>query len=437
MMEQLPKLVRERLQVNTPSEHPDADLLTAYVEQSLTAGERLRIDDHLAACSECRQIVALAIPETALAGYGKAPAIWSHGHFLRWPVLRWGAVAACVVVVSGAVLLHFGKNPKGLAPYREVQRAQPVGNVASSPVVPQYEAKAIPPTSPSLRVDQTPVRSKRKAMAGVTEGSGGGIGGGVFRAVPSPASKDELTANAPAMILHSEQVDAALAQKKALSPTSSANAPATDKQGQAAGANVATSAPSASASPATGAQAADRAAAGLSEMVEVTAESPTMQTQAAEVAKQSGRDEKGLSKRVATSQSVVNFSPKPLPQVAANARNMVDLKAPRWTLSENGLPQRSFDSGKSWEEVQVDHKAGFRALSSVGMDVWVGGKNGLLYHTSDMGLHWTQITPTSSGATLSADIVRIEFADPEHGRLIAGDGQNWVTPDGGKTWERH
>lgn len=172
-------------------------------------------------------------------------------------------------------------------------------------------------------------------------------------------------------------------------------------------------------------------------MVEVTGESVTAESQTAEVAKQTGRDENGPPKRVATGQSVVTFSPKPLPQVAANARNMVDFKVPRWTLSENGLPQRSFDSGSTWEEIQVDHKTGFRALSAVGMDVWVGGKSGLLYHTADMGLHWAQITPASSGASLSDDIVRIEFADQQHGRVIAGDGQSWVTSDGGKTWERH
>ncbi|PYX89616.1 MAG: hypothetical protein DMG68_04440 [Acidobacteria bacterium] len=125
-----------------------------------------------------------------------------------------------------------------------------------------------------------------------------------------------------------------------------------------------------------------------------------------------------------------------MPQVAASTKAMADLKAPRWTLSENGLPQRSFDFGKTWEEVQVDHKNGFRSLAAVGMDVWVGGKDGLLYHTSDMGLHWSPVTPASSGASLSADIVRIEFADPQHGRLIARDGQSWVTDDSGKTWTR-
>jgi Photosynthesis system II assembly factor YCF48/Putative zinc-finger len=432
-MEQLPKLVRDRLQGKTPGEHPDADLLTAYMEQSLTARERLRMDDHLAACSECRQIVVLAIPETTLATTAKQPLRLSGG-WLRWPVLRWGALAACLAVVSGAVLLHFGKKPEALSSNSEVQRVEHAAPAATSPAAPQYEAKAIPPASQMVLVEPTPVPSKRKAVAGLAQGSGGGIGGGVYRAVPSEASRDKLAANAPAMTFRSERADTALAQNK---PESPLEANVTGKQAQAAGANVGAPAAPPPTSSAIGSRVPDRAVSGASETVEVTAESPTLQTQTAEVAKQSGRDDKGVSKRVATTQSVVNFSPKPLPEVAANARNMVDFKVPRWTLSENGLPQRSFDSGASWEEVKVDHKSGFRTLSAVGMDIWVGGKSGLLYHSADMGLHWTQLTPAASGSTLTADVVRIEFADPEHGRVIAGDGQSWVTSDGGKNWERH
>lgn len=432
-MVQLPKLVRERLQVNTPGEHPDADLLTAYMEQSLTRKERLQMEDHLAACSECRQIVALAIPETTPATTQKQPSLLSEG-WLRWPVLRWGAIAACLVFVSGAVLLHLGKKPQALAPYSEVQRVEHSAHAATSPAGPQYEAKAIPPASQMVLVEPTPVPGKRKATAAVSQGSGGGIGGGVYRAVPSQMSRDRLAANAPAMTFRSEQADAAQAQNK---PESSLRANVTDKQALAAGADVVAPAAPPSTSSAIGSQAPSHVASGASETVEVTAESPTLQTQATEVAKPSGRDDKELSKRVATTQPAVNFSPKPLPQVAANARNMVDFKVPRWTLSEKGLPQRSFDSGASWEEVQVDHKAGFRALSAVGMDIWVGGKSGLLYHSADMGLHWTQVTPAASGSPLTADVVRIEFADPQHGRVIAGDGQSWVTSDGGKNWERH
>jgi photosystem II stability/assembly factor-like uncharacterized protein len=113
---------------------------------------------------------------------------------------------------------------------------------------------------------------------------------------------------------------------------------------------------------------------------------------------------------------------------------MPDLKMPKWRLSQDGLPQRSFDSGKNWEKIAVDNKTGFRALAATGMDVWVGGVAGVLYHSTDIGLHWTRVMPVANGATLSADIVRIEFPDALHGKINTSDGGTWITSDQGKTW---
>ena len=103
---------------------------------------------------------------------------------------------------------------------------------------------------------------------------------------------------------------------------------------------------------------------------------------------------------------------------------------------DDELPQRSFDAGNTWEKVQVDHASGFRALSAQGFDVWVGGRNGVLYHSTDLGLHWTRVTPMIEGAALSADIVRIEFTDSLRGKITTADNQFLVTSDGGKSWQK-
>src|SRR5690242_18898281 len=62
-MSQLPKIVRDRL-AGAPAaavqNHPDPDLLTVFVEGSVGAREREQIVSHLAGCSECRDVVALA-----------------------------------------------------------------------------------------------------------------------------------------------------------------------------------------------------------------------------------------------------------------------------------------------------------------------------------------------------------------------------------------
>ena len=64
-MENVPKIVRDRLQQGTPvtaESHPDANLLTAFAEHSLAGRERDHVLQHLAQCGDCRETVALALP---------------------------------------------------------------------------------------------------------------------------------------------------------------------------------------------------------------------------------------------------------------------------------------------------------------------------------------------------------------------------------------
>src|SRR5580704_5066933 len=64
-MSDVPKFVLKRLPENAALEtHPDADLLTGFVEKSLLEPERNRVTEHLARCSACRAVVALAMPES-------------------------------------------------------------------------------------------------------------------------------------------------------------------------------------------------------------------------------------------------------------------------------------------------------------------------------------------------------------------------------------
>ena len=109
---------------------------------------------------------------------------------------------------------------------------------------------------------------------------------------------------------------------------------------------------------------------------------------------------------------------------------------PRWTLSADGALQRSFDSGKTWQTIPVASNVVFRALAANDSDIWVGGAAGALYHSSDAGQHWTRITPVAEGKSLSADIVAVEFSDPQHGKLITANRETWSTSDAGKTWQR-
>jgi len=97
-MQNVPKIVRERLKAAAPAvNHPDADLLTAFAERSLPEVERNGVLEHLSRCGDCRDIVALALPEIEAVQTTLRP---SPRGWLTWPALRWGFVAAGVVAIA-------------------------------------------------------------------------------------------------------------------------------------------------------------------------------------------------------------------------------------------------------------------------------------------------------------------------------------------------
>src|SRR5258705_1490986 len=101
-MEQLPKIVRERLKA-PGGDHPDPDLLTAFAEQALPEQERSSVLLHVSRCADCRDVLALAVPAvTATESLDTARPI----RWFQWRILRWGAAAACVVIVGSAVMLR-------------------------------------------------------------------------------------------------------------------------------------------------------------------------------------------------------------------------------------------------------------------------------------------------------------------------------------------
>ena len=174
-----------------------------------------------------------------------------------------------------------------------------------------------------------------------------------------------------------------------------------------------------------------------------------------------------------------------LSQIPVNGRNVTQPGAlsaaliPRWTIGAAGSLQRSFDQGNTWQTVDVNanpssfsftgdtsveivaktsrakaaketanekdadkaHKQvaaplTFRAVAAAGADVWAGGSAGALYHSLDAGNHWTRITPAASGATLTGDVISLEFPDPQHGKVSTSTSEIWTTSDDGQTWQK-
>ena len=104
-MSEIPKLVTDRLRRSVVTTHPDADVLAAFAEKSLSDRERAPVLAHLAICADCREVVAVAtlaelepVSANVVQGEETAPG----RSWFRWPVLRWGAAAALARGSEGA-----------------------------------------------------------------------------------------------------------------------------------------------------------------------------------------------------------------------------------------------------------------------------------------------------------------------------------------------
>ncbi|MGA8492912.1 MAG: YCF48-related protein [Terriglobales bacterium] len=109
-MAELSKIVSQRLQTFTSlTDHPDPNLLSAFIERSLPKGERESVLKHLWACASCREVVSLSAtqPEASVVSVAQSGSGW-----LSWPALRWGAAAACVVVVGAVLTLRQKPEPQ-------------------------------------------------------------------------------------------------------------------------------------------------------------------------------------------------------------------------------------------------------------------------------------------------------------------------------------
>ena len=416
-MDQLPNLVRNRLQADLDSNHPQADLLNAFAEGALSERERGPVLEHICRCPECRQVLALALPESTALPVTAMKTVW-----FRWPVVRWGALAACVVVVGAAVTFNL-KTKQGMNSYPPAPQSARLET--SPPLSPPEQTRSETKTklseeSPSRTLAKriAPPRSQTDAAMILPKGMASPSAaphaapapappGDSFDAVAGKTSKAEVASGIPVPELKAPTVT----EMVAVEPASDEKATVSNQ-------------------PAADTQASNQTVEVVAGIAPAKKEMPSSQ---------SARSNKASAPRAEGIGAQARLDANSLANTAATTsggRILNDLSQARWTLSSDGLPQRSLDSGKTWEKIQVDHSRGFRALSAVALDVWVGGVGGVLYHSSDVGMHWTRINAICDGAPLTADIARLEFTDALHGRLTSADQRSWTTVDGGKTWQQ-
>jgi hypothetical protein len=445
-MNKLPNIVRARLGAVEAGDHPDPDLLTAFAEQALAEQERFKVLAHLSRCSDCREVVAVAMPSLSTAALATASSIdtargrsWFH-----WPAVRWGAAAACVVIVGSAVLMKrdvlmkpparmvaLHKDDAGVTyssndANNKTKDLSVVPAPASPPSSVSDEERAVEAHAASTRRQSqlsTPVPDQKKALAS-----------NFTQPVPPPVLAGRMR---PEFAQSATSGGAAVGGPAgvgslASTPTTNESLDLLPSNGKIIAAPVA----------------APKPAAPATEEVQVTAAVPVIETDAA-----GARDKQELPGKAKAPSGVAMYdalvvapsqdssTKTALAKEAARKAEMKrveTLRPPvaRWTISADGQLQHSIDSGKTWQPVAVAENATFRALSANGPDLWVGGASGLLYHSTDAGTHWMQVKPATADATLTADIAAIEFINVRQGKITTSTGEVWITVDGGQTWRR-
>ena len=66
-MDAIKKLVSGRLKAQAAGAHPDPELLAAFAENGLSGRDRDGMLIHLSACTDCREVLYLALPDPAEA----------------------------------------------------------------------------------------------------------------------------------------------------------------------------------------------------------------------------------------------------------------------------------------------------------------------------------------------------------------------------------
>jgi hypothetical protein len=398
-MAEVPRIVRERLSSQVAGEHPDANLLSAFAEHVLTEQEGAQVLDHLSRCAECREVVALSAPPqveeerlVAAAAAGRALAGASRSWW-RSPVVHWGALTAAALVVLIAVGERMRLRQENNASAPAIAKYEPAEKqIASAPAT----ASAPPQQKERQKLAET-ARAPRRAQAFNAPKPMGAVSGGkgAARSGAPPAVAASNAAAAPAPPPEPRKLPSPLVSDYS---SGAADGPQLEKDREI-------DQPQVKAVPVPSAAARKPAEAADSAGVTAHAAAPVPKSEGAALSQRSGAS---FGKRASLS--------------------------PRWSVSDSGALQRSFDGGRSWKEVAVAEGVSFRAVAVVVNDVWAGGSGGALFHSADGGEHWARVRVQANDRTPSGDIVRIEFADAQNGVLATSTGETWSTSDAGLTW---
>jgi hypothetical protein len=435
-MTELPKIAHDRLREasrdrGAPGQtHPDADLLTAFAEQTLLEAERDGVFEHLALCKDCRDVIALALPPTdnyhaaepeAVRAAARPERSWLNFDGLKdslkmgSPSLRWVALAAGVAVAASVLLVHPGRMNQTTSPAASPQVATTTPPASNLQMTSSMTPSPTPvPVTPSSHPSSAPAQPRQSESAMLL---------GRNRTEPRQAGKMPAAADNPAL-------GGSAGREANETVTVAAAAP----ESSAAGTLMARNETQANAAPA------------------IEKAKPPLQLADTETTGQQ-KTETAIGPRPAESEAWNVMSAARLTPAPAAAQAALQPKV-AWTITA-GVLQRSVDNGRSWQDaVHPDHP--LLCQASLHQDVWTGGQAGTLFHSADGGVTWLRIRPSIGAQTLAAGITHIDLVSndlvsndlvsndlrrnevqaPAQVVLSTSNHEIWSSADSGKTWAK-
>jgi hypothetical protein len=487
-MPEFSSLLRQRLgAASAPPVHPDADTLTAYAEDLLSAAERSQVIQHLSLCADCRDVAALILPEGVPAQQPE-PAVAAatvlavpRRNWFRMPSFGLAAAVAAVIALV-ALLVELPKQHFTGSQSASVQQNAPKQ---------QEEAKIVPPAPPApaeaapeanSAADHNGYVARSEAPAGTSELSGtrknsqenkktaGLIAGNVMPPPRPPAAsvaEPVVTAqNAPLQInaaarkdYVNSQVFATQANLISPSPAQLADLPSAPAAARpkfvlgtpvlAGGLQKGAPLDAAGAAPGT---------------TTIYALSPAAHQSFSITGKISQVGRQLHLKRVvpAIPSESVNSYAMFTPELANSQPSEMAARAPEKTdtadlnqsqafttraMSRSALSALDQQStllwkvaeGKLLKSADMNHwtsgytgpdSINFTVVTANGPEIWAGGSNAALVHSHDGGITWERIT---LGASATSAITSVQV-NRNRVQVQSSSGQSWSSHDGGKSW---
>jgi len=489
-MPELPNLLRQRLAATEMGEtqaHPDADTLTAYMEQSLPAAESKTVVAHLSVCEPCREVMALS---QAVVAEPEKQNVLTPAPLPRWrrlftPVFGAAAAVAAMAVIAVMVIQLPQRHPQqsnsatannpanlpGSQPAQESQQSKATVGDQAAPV----ESKAPAPSEQDARLSAAQSNLARSANRTQAQREGSirdkaaqnpsSVQAGFAAAAAPRAKLPVLTAALPKkdyvntnffnssvpdkIVVDSQGNNLPSAPVPQLGVTSSAFNTTNNKITIFADLPANTSGKS-NVRLLTPPPPPEHLGCTVCKMVQSTAHSlgfhspvktPALRAGALSSSALGGP---GMFSGAMEKNQPTEMSAAPpradADSFAASSSLSATAMAPSLHKAESAAPTWKVVNGKlmkssgqtQWEDAYPVAGATmeFSFVNARGNDVWAGGSHASLIHSRDGGQTWDTV---KLGDNASGTIVSI-IAGTLSVQVKTSDNQTWASADGGKTW---